>query len=35
MKSSDASAEYETYKFKMTIIENGIPKELLQFLKNV
>ena len=34
MRRNHTSAGYETYKFKMTIIENGVLEELLQFLMN-
>ena len=29
-----ASVGYKTYKFKMTILENGKPEEFLKFLNN-
>ena len=34
MRRSPASAGSETYEFKMTIFENGEPKDLLQLLMN-
>ena len=34
MRRNPASVGYETYKFKMTIFEDGRPEDLLQFLNN-
>ena len=35
MRNNTVSAGSETYKFKMTIFNNGIPEELLQFMMKV
>ena len=35
MKHNPVPSGYETYEFNMTILENGIPEELLQFMTNI